>query len=116
MRKNKFPIIVVVVILALAGVFWFKHSKTSKLNGEVTKEIRPTIGTIENSISTTGSVLPRNRLEVKPPVSGRIEEILVKEGDQVKAGQILVWMSSTERAALLDAAANGVATPGRLSP
>jgi macrolide-specific efflux system membrane fusion protein len=109
MRKNKFTIIAVVIILAAAGAFWFKHSKNSKLNGEVTKEIRPAIGTIENSISTTGSVLPRNRLEVKPPVNGRIEEILVKEGDQVKAGQILVWMSSTERAALLDAAQGGAA-------
>ena len=29
---------------------------------------------------------------------------MVKEGDKVKDGQILVWMSSTERAALLDAA------------
>jgi macrolide-specific efflux system membrane fusion protein len=104
MRKNKISIIVVMIVLALAGAFWFKYSKSSKLNGEVVKEIRPAMGTIENSISTTGSVLPRNRLEVKPSVSGRIEEILVKEGDQVKAGQILVWMSSTERAALLDAA------------
>jgi macrolide-specific efflux system membrane fusion protein len=43
-------------------------------------------------------------LEIKPPISGRIEEILVKEGQSVKVGQILAWMSSTERAALLDAA------------
>ncbi|MFA5008919.1 MAG: HlyD family efflux transporter periplasmic adaptor subunit, partial [Candidatus Omnitrophota bacterium] len=50
------------------------------------------------------TVLPKNRLEIKPPVPGRVEGILVKEGDKVKIGQILAWMSSTERAALLDAA------------
>jgi macrolide-specific efflux system membrane fusion protein len=43
-------------------------------------------------------------LEIKPPVNGRIETILVQEGDKVKTGQVLAWMSSTERAALLDAA------------
>jgi macrolide-specific efflux system membrane fusion protein len=48
--------------------------------------------------------LPKNRLEIKPTVNGRIEKVLVQEGEKVKTGQILAWMSSTERAALLDAA------------
>lgn len=61
-------------------------------------------GTVESIITTTGTVLPKNRLEIKPPVNGRIESILVKEGEKVKEGQTLAWMSSTERAALLDAA------------
>ena len=61
-------------------------------------------GDILASISSTGTVMPRNRLEIKPPLSGRIEEVLVNEGDKVKAGQILLWMSSNERASLLDAA------------
>jgi macrolide-specific efflux system membrane fusion protein len=49
-------------------------------------------------------VQPQNRLEIKPPISGRIEEVKVLEGEKVKIGQTLAWMSSTERAALLDAA------------
>ena len=59
---------------------------------------------MQSIISSTGTVLPRNRLEIKPPVNGRIEEVLVKEGERVSVGQKLAWMSSTERAALLDAA------------
>jgi macrolide-specific efflux system membrane fusion protein len=43
-------------------------------------------------------------LAIKPPVAGRVEEVLVKEGQEVKRGQILAWMSSSERAAMLDAA------------
>jgi len=68
------------------------------------KEISPTTGLIQTIISTTGTVLPKNRLEVRPPVGGRVESILVKEGQKVTAGETLAWMSSTERAALLDAA------------
>ena len=41
---------------------------------------------------------------MKPSVNGRVEEILVKEGQSVHVGETLAWMSSTERAALLDAA------------
>jgi len=63
-----------------------------------------TRGTIRAQISTTGVVEPRNRLEIKPPVAGRIESVLVEEGINVVKGQTLAWMSSSDRAALLDAA------------
>ncbi len=67
-------------------------------------ETRPMIGDIKRTINTTGTVEPQNRLEIKPPIAGRVEAILVKEGQDVKTGDILALMSSTERAALLDAA------------
>jgi macrolide-specific efflux system membrane fusion protein len=61
-------------------------------------------GEMKVSILSTGIVQPENRVEIKPPIAGRVEKVLVAEGDRVKKGQILAWMSSTERAALLDAA------------
>ena len=61
-------------------------------------------GDIESVIVSTGVVQPRNRLEIKPPIAGRIEQVLVREGDVVRKGQVIAWMSSLERAALLDAA------------
>jgi macrolide-specific efflux system membrane fusion protein len=33
-----------------------------------------------------------------------VDKILIKEGDKVKTGQIIAWMSSADRAAILDAA------------
>jgi len=61
-------------------------------------------GDLAVKITTTGEVKPQNRVEVKAPIGGRLEEVLVKEGEEVKKGQILAWMSTTERAALIDAA------------
>jgi len=63
-----------------------------------------TRGNIESSIPATGTVMPRNRLEIKPPVAGRIDSVLAQEGQQVSKGKILGWMSSLERATLIDAA------------
>lgn len=101
-KKIKFFLIVFVVVSAGVFITWRVREKAGPLEAE--KEISPVMGTIRNVISTTGLVLPKNRLEIKPPVPGRLESILVKEGQDVKAGSIVAWMSSTERAALLDAA------------
>ena len=104
MRNKKLKLFFVfLVIFTVAGVFITKMRQKNSPH-ETVKEIKPMIGSIRTFISCTGTVLPKNRLEVKPPVNGRIDKILVQEGDQVKTGEILAWMSSTERAAMLDAA------------
>ena len=53
---------------------------------------------------STGVVQPENRLEIKPPVPGRIDQVLVKEGQPLRKNQVMAYMSSTERALLLDTA------------
>lgn len=94
------------MLLLAAGVLvlvalWLGRGRDAD---EGMSEIRPAYGSIQTVISTIGTVQPQNRLEIRPPISGRIEHMLVREGDTVRAGQVLAWMSSTERAALLDAA------------
>lgn len=71
---------------------------------ETLQTVKVERGAIKAQISTTGIVEPRNRLEIKPPVAGRIEKVLVNEGQGIRKGQILAEMSSSDRAALLDAA------------
>jgi len=63
-----------------------------------------TRGNIMAQLPANGTVIPRNRIEIKPPVTGRFDHVLVDEGQSVRKGQILAWMSSSDRAALLDAA------------
>jgi len=92
----------VILILVAAGSVFLKAKSTSAADKE--EIIHPFKGSIQTLITTTATVYPKNRLEIKPPVNGRVERVLVQEGDMVKAGQILAWMSSTDRAALLDSA------------
>lgn len=93
-------IVVIVAIIFLSGMF----AKQKKSSEKIIRAINPMIGNINVFISTTGVVQPKNRVEIKPAINGRVDNILVVEGDKVKKGQILAWMSSEDRAALLDAA------------
>jgi len=103
--KKAIKWIVVLVILGAAGN-WFYKSKAKKSESakpsydQAVVEVRD----IRIIVESTGEVQPRNRLDVKPPIAGRLEELMVDEGHKVKKGQILGWISSTERATLLDAA------------
>lgn len=101
--KLKWKIIAGVLVAAAVGYF-FVRRRESAGTYQIVRELKPERGSITKAISATGTVEPQNRLEMKPPVAGRIDQILIKEGDVVKAGQPVVLMSSTERAALLDAA------------
>lgn len=91
----------VIAAVAVGGGAWRALRKPAL---PADREVAVARDTLRLSILTTGDVRPRNRLLVKPPIAGRAESILVREGEFVKKGQILAWMSSTERAALLDAA------------
>jgi macrolide-specific efflux system membrane fusion protein len=81
-----------------AGFYFFQD------NGPETiyRKIQVKKGDIVQFVQSTGTVSPQNRLEIKPPIAGRIDEVLVREGEVVKKGKILAWISSTERAALMD--------------
>ena len=104
MFKNKWIAFISIVALLLAMVFLFFRLRPNPNGQFTTKEIHPVIGDIRLTVITTGVVEPQNRLEIKPSINGRVEEILVREGDKVTRGQILARTSSTERAALVDAA------------
>ncbi len=101
--KKKIIIFIVLAAVSAAGYYFWKK----KNSGNKQENFRPVAvqkGDISLSVMATGVVQPQNRLEIKPAIAGRMETLLVHEGDRVRRGQILAWMSSSERAALLDAA------------
>jgi macrolide-specific efflux system membrane fusion protein len=100
-RYRRLIVLLAVVGLgATAAYYWTdKHE-----NKPVYREVTVTRGDLELTILSTGVVQPQNRLEIKPPVAGRADQVLVVEGQKVTRGQVMAWMSSTERAALMDAA------------
>lgn len=103
MTKGKTVVVAIVAAALLVGggmFYWYANREHAPIYREVTASR----GDLEVTVLATGVVQPRNRLEIKPPIPGRIEQVLAQEGQVVDKGGILAWMSSTERAALLDAA------------
>lgn len=99
-------ILIAGILLAAVGAgVWFWRSKSGEASSKKTyTAVTVTEGPIEETVEATGAIVPLNRVEIKPPISGRIERLLADEGDTVRSGQILAWMSSDDRAAILDAA------------
>ena len=58
-------------------------------------------GRVETTVANTraGSVAACRRAKLAPPLGGRIDRLLVREGDRVKAGQVLVELWNDDLAA-----------------
>ncbi|GHT04384.1 hypothetical protein AGMMS49573_01770 [Endomicrobiia bacterium] len=99
---KKFILITILLAVAATAVFLIFKFKPSKQ--VIDKETTLTPRNLYLELRENGVVNPRNRLEVKSSFNGRIEKILVNEGDKIKKGQIIILMSSSERASMVDAA------------
>jgi HlyD family secretion protein len=58
-------------------------------------------GPLAQTVVATGRVATPARIEVSSQLAARIEQVLVREGDRVKAGQLLVQLRSDEAQAAL---------------
>ena len=101
--KVKISIILVIIVCVVVGVILgLKHKsrKDSKKSRVVSMERVD----IKDTVPASATITPLNMVEVVPTINGRIDKIMVQEGDSVRVGQLLAKMSSTNRAALMDAA------------
>ena len=83
---KKVLVLVVVAVIAVVGWRMFGHSKTAKVNYELAAVDR---GTVEKSISSTGSVAALVTVDVGSQISGQISELKVDFNSEVKKGDLL---------------------------
>jgi HlyD family secretion protein len=84
---KKIALILLIIGIVFATTFFITSNNKALIPFETTKMIK---ATIENKIVATGKVVPEDEVEIKPQIAGIIDKILVKEGDKVKAGDLLV--------------------------
>ncbi|MDT3735991.1 MAG: efflux RND transporter periplasmic adaptor subunit [Denitratisoma sp.] len=94
-------VLIVVAVLAVLAGLTFALTRPKPI--AVTVAAVET-GKVETTVANTraGSVTACRRAKLAPPMGGRIDKLLVREGDRVKAGQVLVelWnddLSARER-------------------
>lgn len=98
-----------ILLAAAAALLWAWLGKRGGASSDTpqadaTEEVAVRRGDISVQVLSSATITPENKLDIKPPLAGRAETVLVDIGQEVKRGQTLAMMSSSERAALLDAA------------
>ena len=112
-KTKKFIFAFIAVALVGGGWVWAKHAKAKSEAKRVAElsPVKPERGVLVMKTQATGNIEPENRVLVTPSVGGRAEEVLFTEGLTVEKGQVLAWISSSERTALLDSLKMKDSTP-----
>jgi macrolide-specific efflux system membrane fusion protein len=92
----------VVVVAAGGGTAWWLLRPAEATTSPVVVAV--SVGTQRQTVSATGTVQPAERADLSFSVTGEVTEVLVKEGDTVKAGQALAQVDDTLLQAQLTAA------------
>jgi len=92
--RDRKSLIVVAVLIVLAVVLFTglnqRHSGTAVRAEKVTRQ------EIASVISTNGKIEPVNSFEAHAPAPAIVKNVLVVEGDRVKAGQLLVQLDDAD--------------------
>ncbi len=108
--KTFFKVLLAIVVLGIFGYtiyFLYQKSQTQPIVYETTS---PTIANVIKKTTATGSVIPRKEIEIKPVVSGIIDELYVVEGQELKKGDLIAKIRIIPNMINLNNAKSGVET------
>lgn len=88
MKKILKIVLVIVFLLAVVGAISYMY-KTSTKELDKFNTVEVEVRDISTHAVATGSVKPREVIEIKPNISGVITQIHVKEGDVVQQGSLI---------------------------
>ena len=104
-RKRKKPrragglrlLLIVLLIGALAGGYLFYARAYAPVSVKVVRpEIEKPTSEGEEVLMATGYVIPRRKIEVSSKIIGRVKDMLVDRGQQVKRGDVLLQIDDEE--------------------
>jgi HlyD family secretion protein len=90
------PVIVTVIVLGLvlAVAWWFMRPKAPEVRTAVAREVSAA-GAERTVLNASGYVTTRREATVSSKFTGKVMEILIEEGVQVEAGQVLARLDDT---------------------
>lgn len=100
-RRNAIGILVILVGGAFAGATWSFQSGKVAENSLLTVEVAR--GDLEDLVTATGVIQPRDYVDVGAQVSGQLKVLHVQTGDQVEQGELLAEIDPTVYVARVDA-------------
>ncbi|MCB9617382.1 MAG: efflux RND transporter periplasmic adaptor subunit [Sandaracinus sp.] len=89
-KKKRLGIVLGLIVLGGGGVWWWTSRSKAGTENAAAREVRAVErGELVETAEATGKIEPHVQVEVKSRTSGEVIEVLVAEGDQVEAGQLL---------------------------
>jgi HlyD family secretion protein len=92
-----------VLVLAAGLIWWFTRSKGLEVHTAVAREISAA-GSDHTVLNASGYVTARRAATVSSKVTGKVVEVLIEEGMQVKEGQVVAQLDDTNVKASLGVA------------
>ncbi|MFA8299199.1 MAG: efflux RND transporter periplasmic adaptor subunit [Hyphomicrobiales bacterium] len=86
--KKIFWTLLIVVVVAVCVFLFFKMT-SKKDNTQAFKTEKAQYRDISKKTIANGKIIPRREVEIKPQVSGIIDELFVEAGDKVKKGDLI---------------------------
>jgi HlyD family secretion protein len=101
--KSKWKILITVVALVIAGIGVYASTVYTQ-RGVVTVQTGNVARTdLTSLVTASGEIKPKNYINIGANAIGQLTEILVKEGDQVRKGQLLAKVEDVQPSADVDA-------------
>ncbi|MFN4080583.1 MAG: efflux RND transporter periplasmic adaptor subunit [Saprospiraceae bacterium] len=97
-KRRLYVILGVIALLALAAAI----KARSKPKGEEVQIEAAQRRVIREMVTASGKIFPVTEVKISPDVSGEIVELYVKEGDSVRAGQVLAKIRPDEYMSLVE--------------
>ncbi|MFZ6026641.1 MAG: efflux RND transporter periplasmic adaptor subunit [Chloroflexota bacterium] len=96
---------VLVIVVAGGGFLYYRQAQASPEQAQENPLQTATVrrGSLVISASGTGSLIPSNEVKLSFENSGKLSELLVEVGDEVKAGDVLAILTSSSSDASLTA-------------
>ena len=105
LNKKITAAITVIIIAACAGGGWYYYQtqqKAQQASAVETAQVERM--NLTSKVSATGTIRPVDSVEVSPKITARISQVLVKENDQVTAGQTVATLDGKDYQAKYDQA------------
>ena len=108
-KTIRFIAFCLVAALLAGGAYIFVQAKNSKSGGSTTQRTAKVIrGTLTDSIAGSAPIQSSYRSELSPKVTATLEQINIKEGDQVKKGDVLFVLDNTDALLEIENAENSI--------
>ncbi|MCW5721454.1 MAG: efflux RND transporter periplasmic adaptor subunit [Devosia sp.] len=102
-RRGAWWQIALIVVLA-AGAFYAYAERPWEPKPAAVRVEQLAIGPFAQVLAVNGRVVAREVVSVRPPVSAQVVEVLVREGDAVADGDVLVRLDAAQSLTLVDQA------------